>query len=899
VLKGLTKFLGGSNEKVVKELEPFAEEVNELEADIVDLDDEALRALTGEFKRRLGEGETLDDLLPEAFAAVREAARRAIGLRHFDVQILGGVVLHQGRIAEMKTGEGKTLVATLPTYLNALSGEGVHVVTVNDYLARRDANWMGAVYHKLGMSTSALQNQSSVLFTPDGPGGTDGGKGKGNDSGDEMVPCTRREAYKADITYGTNNEFGFDYLRDNMVNEMEKRVQSSLAFAVVDEVDNILIDEARTPLIISGPAQDSPADYQKFSRIVPQLTPEVDYTLDEKHRAVSLTIEGIDRLERILKIKNLYGEDNLRTVAFVENALKARALFERDRDYVAKDGEVVIVDEFTGRLMPGRRYSEGLHQALEAKEGLKVQRESITYATITLQNYFRLYKKLSGMTGTASTEAEEFWKIYKLDVVAIPSNQVNSRKDHNDYIYTTEQGKWKAVATEIGERHEAGQPVLVGTVDIAKSELLSDLLKRRHISHEVLNAKHHEREAQIISEAGRPRAVTVATNMAGRGTDIILGGSPDNRTEDEWQADHDRVIESGGLHVIGTERHDARRIDNQLRGRSARQGDPGSTRFYVSLEDDLMKRFAGDKIKTIMSWSGIDDDTPLENRMITKTIENAQVKVEGHHFDMRKHLVEYDDVINTHREVVYDERDKVLTGADLRFNILEMVGAELGQIMTGYLQGLSSSDWELEPMVKEIGAILPLSPEDADPEPLYDLTTEEIEEKFLDIAEATYERREAELSPKLMRTIERHVMLRVIDMNWVQHLTAIEHLRQGIGLYAYGQRDPLVMYKKEAREHFDELLAKIQHDVVHAIYHMVPAPAGSAVKPTGANGAQATAGRGAAVQAGQAMRGQKSVMASAVGNHGGEAVPVGRAKVGRNQACPCGSSKKYKKCHGA
>ena len=897
MLKGLAKLLGGSNEKVVKELKPFAEDVNELEADFVDLDDEALKALTGELKQRLGEGETLDDLLPEAFAAVREAARRSIGLRHFDVQILGGVVLHQGRIAEMKTGEGKTLVATLPTYLNALTGEGVHVVTVNDYLARRDANWMGAVYHKLGMSTAALQNQGAVLYTPDGPEGT--GQGKGADSEDAMVPCTRREAYKADITYGTNNEFGFDYLRDNMVADMEKRVQSSLAFAVVDEVDNILIDEARTPLIISGPAQDSPADYQKFSRIVPQLTPELDYTLDEKHRSVSLTVDGIDRLERILKIKNLYGEDNLRTVAFVENALKARALFERDRDYVAKDGEVVIVDEFTGRLMPGRRYSEGLHQALEAKEGLKVQRESITYATITLQNYFRLYKKLSGMTGTASTEAEEFWKIYKLDVVAIPSNQVNARKDHNDYIYSTTQGKWKAVATEIGERHEAGQPVLVGTVDIAKSELLSDLLKRRHISHEVLNAKHHEREAQIISEAGRPGAVTVATNMAGRGTDIILGGSPDSRTESEWQADHDSVVDSGGLHVIGTERHDARRIDNQLRGRSARQGDPGSTRFYVSLEDDLMKRFAGDKMKTIMSWSGIDDDTPLENRMITKTIENAQVKVEGHHFDMRKHLVEYDDVINTHREVVYEERDKVLTGTELRANILGMVEAELSQVLAGYLQGLSNNDWELEPMVKEIGAIFPLSPEDADPEPLYDMTAEEIEEKFLDIAEVTYERRETELSPELMRVIERHVMLRVIDMNWVQHLTSIEHLRQGIGLYAYGQRDPLVMYKKEARDQFDELLAKIQHDVVHAIYHMVPAPAGSAVKRTGANGAQATAGRGAAVQAGQAMRGQKSVMASAVGNHGVEAVPVGKAKVGRNEPCPCGSGKKYKKCHGA
>ncbi len=897
MLKGLTKFLGDSNEKVVKQLEPFAEDVSELEPDFVDLDDAALLTLTDEFKQRLTEGETLDDLLPEAFAAVREAARRSIGLRHFDVQILGGVVLHQGRIAEMKTGEGKTLVATLPTYLNALTGEGVHVVTVNDYLARRDAAWMGAVYHKLGMSTAALQNQAAVLYTPDGDGGDDGSK----DDDDLMVPCSRREAYKADITYGTNNEFGFDYLRDNMVADMEKRVQSSLAFAVVDEVDNILIDEARTPLIISGPAQDSPADYQKFSRLVPQLTPETDFTVDEKHRSVALTVDGIDRMERILKIKNLYGEDNLRIVAFVENALKARALFERDRDYVVKDGEVAIVDEFTGRLMPGRRYSEGLHQALEAKETLKVQRESITYATITLQNYFRLYKKLSGMTGTAATEAEEFWKIYKLDVVSIPSNQINTRQDRNDYIYSTENGKWRAVATAIEERHEAGQPVLVGTVDIVKSELLSDLLKRRNIKHEVLNAKHHEREAQIVSEAGRPGAVTVATNMAGRGTDIILGGSPDSRSESEWQADHDRVVEAGGLHVVGTERHDARRIDNQLRGRSARQGDPGSTRFYVSLEDDLMRRFAGDKIKTIMSWSGIDEDTPLENKMITKTIENAQVKVEGHHFDMRKHLVEYDDVINTHREVVYVERDKVLTGADLRANILEMVETELSQAISGHLHGLSQNDWELEPMVKEIAAILPLKLDDADAEPLYELTAEAIEEKFLNIAHATYDDREAELSPDLMRTIERHVMLRVIDMNWVQHLTAIEHLRQGIGLYAYGQRDPLVMYKKEARDQFDELLAKIQHDVVHAIYHMVPTPVGQAAARTGANGAQATAGRGAPARAlaAQGARGQKSVMAGALGNHGREAVPAGKNKVGRNEPCPCSSGKKYKKCHGA
>ena len=894
VIKGIAKILGGSNERVVKRLSPVAEAVNDLEAETAALDNPSLRAKTDEFRRRLDSGETPDDLLPEAFAVVREAARRAIGLRHFDVQIVGGVVLHQGRIAEMKTGEGKTLVATLAAYLNALGDGGVHVVTVNDYLARRDAAWMGAVYHLLGMTTTALQNQGALAFRP----------GKDNENGAEaaevMTPCSRQEAYRADITYGTNAEFGFDYLRDNMVAELDKRVQRPLSYAIVDEVDNILIDEARTPLIISGPAQDSPSDYQKFSKLVPQLSAETDFTVDEKHRAVSLSAEGIDRMERLLRIKDLYGEDNLRTVAFVENALKARVLFERDRDYVVKDGEVVIVDEFTGRLMPGRRYSEGLHQALEAKEGLRVQRESITYATITLQNYFRLYEKLAGMTGTAATEAEEFWKIYKLDVVVIPPNRANARTDGSDLIYSTEQGKWRAVVDEIEDRHRAGQPVLVGTVDIAKSEHLSDMLKRRRVRHEVLNAKHHEREAQIVAEAGRPGAVTVATNMAGRGTDIILGGSPDSRSEGEWRRDHERVVDAGGLHVIGTERHEARRIDNQLRGRSARQGDPGSTRFYVSLEDDLMRRFAGDRIKSIMTWTGIDEDTPLENKMITKTIENAQVKVEAHHFDTRKHLVDYDDVVNTHREVIYEERDKVLKGADIKANILKMVETEISEIVSSHVGGLSPQEWDPEPMIKELGAILPLDRREADADGLYRASSEEIEQRFVDIARRTYEGRETELTPELMRVIERHVMLRVIDMNWVQHLTSIEHLRQGIGLYAYGQRDPLVMYKKEARDHFDDLLAKIRHDVVHAIYHMAPVPAGTAARPGATNGAQAS-GPGAAparLKAARAARESRSVMAGVVGDHGRGAPGSGGGKVGRNQRCPCGSGKKYKRCHG-
>ena len=894
VIKGIAKILGGSNERVVKRLSPVAEAVNDLEAETAALDNPSLRAKTDEFRRRLERGETPDDLLPEAFAVVREAARRAIGLRHFDVQIVGGVVLHQGKIAEMKTGEGKTLVATLAAYLNALGDGGVHVVTVNDYLARRDAAWMGAVYHLLGMTTTALQNQGALAFRP-------GEENKnGAEAAEVMTPCSRQEAYRADITYGTNAEFGFDYLRDNMVAELDKRVQRPLSYAIVDEVDNILIDEARTPLIISGPAQDSPSDYQKFSKLVPQLSAETDFTVDEKHRAVSLSAEGIDRMERLLRIKDLYGEDNLRTVAFVENALKARVLFERDRDYVVKDGEVVIVDEFTGRLMPGRRYSEGLHQALEAKEGLRVQRESITYATITLQNYFRLYEKLAGMTGTAATEAEEFWKIYKLDVVVIPPNRANARTDGADLIYSTEQGKWRAVVDEIEDKHRAGQPVLVGTVDIAKSEHLSDMLKRRRVRHEVLNAKHHEREAQIVAEAGRPGAVTVATNMAGRGTDIILGGSPDSRSEGEWRRDHERVVDAGGLHVIGTERHEARRIDNQLRGRSARQGDPGSTRFYVSLEDDLMRRFAGDRIKSIMTWTGIDEDTPLENKMITKTIENAQVKVEAHHFDTRKHLVDYDDVVNTHREVIYEERDKVLKGADIKANILKMVETEISEIVSSHVGGLSPQEWDPEPMIKELGAILPLDRREADADGLYRASSEEIEQRFVDIARRTYEGRETELTPELMRVIERHVMLRVIDMNWVQHLTSIEHLRQGIGLYAYGQRDPLVMYKKEARDHFDDLLAKIRHDVVHAIYHMAPVPAGTAARPGATNGAQAS-GPGAAparLKAARAARESRSVMAGVVGDHGRGAPGSGGGKVGRNQRCPCGSGKKYKRCHG-
>ena len=878
MLKRFTNLLGDSNERVIKDLQHFVEEINVLEPQLQSLSDSELMDKTTEFRSRLKENDSLDDLLVEAFATVREASVRAIGLRHFDVQLLGGVALHQGRIAEMKTGEGKTLVATLPAYLNALSGNGVHVVTVNDYLARRDANWMGAIYAKLGLTIGALQNQGALMYSLDAVGDGDS---------DRMVPAERHVACRADITYGTNNEFGFDYLRDNMVTDLGQKVQPKLSYAIVDEVDNILIDEARTPLIISGPSQDSPSDYKKFAKLGPMLQHSLHYTIDEKHRSASLTPDGIDKLEQMLKVKNLYSEENVRIVAFVENALKAEAIFERDRDYVVKDGQVVIVDEFTGRLMPGRRYSEGLHQALEAKENLEVRRESITYATITLQNYFRLYEKLAGMTGTAATEAEEFWKIYKLDVVTIPSNTPNVRLDHNDLVYGTEKSKFKAVVNEISERYSKGQPVLVGTVDIAKSEALSELLKKRGIKHQVLNAKHHEQEAAIVAEAGRPSAVTVATNMAGRGTDIILGGSLVEGNEDQWEKDHQSVVKLGGLHVIGTERHDARRIDNQLRGRAARQGDPGSTRFYISLEDDLLKRFAGDAIKSVMSWTGMDEDTPLENKMISKTLENAQVKVEAFHFDMRKHLVDYDDVINTQRDIIYKERSKVLSGVNIKENILEMVGMEVGKTIENHVYGLSRDQWELESMVKDISSIVPIDGDAQDSSIMKDMTSDDIEEYFASYVYKKYEAREKEMSSEITRKIEQQLMLRFIDVNWIQHLTSMEQIRQGTGLYAFGQRDPLVMYKKQARDQFESLLEQIQHDISRAIFHVDFAnrsPQSKSQKGAYSNPRKVNASSGS-IKNKSEQNGQVSRGASI------------KQKIGRNDACPCGSGKKYKKCH--
>ena len=883
MFKTITKMFGSSDEKVIKKMQPDVYEVNELEPEFQQLSDDELRAVTIEFKRRITEGEDLDDLLPEAFAATREAAMRALGQRHYDVQLMGGMVLHEGKIAEMRTGEGKTLVSTLAAYLNSLAGEGVHLVTVNDYLARRDAHWMGEVFERLGVSVATLQHDSAEFY--------DLSHDSGERGFEHMRPCTRADAYAADITYGTNNEFGFDYLRDNMSSSVEGRVQRPLAYAIVDEVDNILIDEARTPLIISGPADMSAREYQRFSRVVPSLDMDVDYTIDEKHKSVALTNDGITKLEQLLNITNLYGQDNFGVVHQLENALKAQTLFIRDKEYVVQEGQVIIVDEFTGRMMEGRRFSDGLHQALEAKESVKIQAESITYATITLQNYFRLYKKLSGMTGTAETEAEEFFKIYKQEVVVVPTNQPMVRDDQSDLVYRDQKAKYNAVVEEIEERHKQGQPVLVGTTDIDLSEMLSEMLKRRGVPHDVLNAKQHDREASIVAQAGKPGAVTVATNMAGRGTDIVLGGNPDvgDQSPEEWQREHDQVVASGGLRIIGTERHEARRIDNQLRGRAGRQGDPGSSRFYVALDDELMRRFGGDRIRAVMDWAGMDESVAIENKMINKSIENAQVKVEAHHFDMRKHLVEYDDVVNTHRDVIYAERDKILAGADLRANIEEMVDSELSAIGEEYLSDRNSDNWDVDAFVTEIGTVVPLPEDLTDWDQLEALGIDGVQDRLAAHSRQVYDQVEHELTPEAMREAERWLMLRSVDANWVQHLTSMENLRQGIGLHAFGQRDPLVMYKKEGHEQFQGLQAKIEHDIVHTLFN-----ARISVAPKGgqqANGRNGQAGRPVAPK-------KETVMAKVMDPRRREAVPAGQ-KIGRNQQCPCGSGKKYKRCHGA
>ena len=850
----MLKRLGGlvdSNEKELRRLQPLVERINALEPEFEALSSEELRRKTDEFRARLEKGESLDKMLPEAFAAVREAAKRTLGQRHFDVQLMGGIVLHQGKIAEMKTGEGKTLVATLPIYLNAITGKGAHVVTVNDYLAKRDCHWMGPIYHLLGLSVASIQHDASFLFDPD------------HDTEDpawrHLKPITRCQAYEADVTYGTNNEYGFDYLRDNMVVDLSQCAQRPLHYAIVDEVDYILVDEARTPLIISGPAVEAAEKYRTFAKLVPHLRNEVDYQVDERDRAVTLTQEGISKVENmlrkegLLKAPDLYDPSNYLLTHYLESALKAHVIFRRDREYVVKDGQVIIVDEFTGRLMHGRRYSEGLHQSIEAKEGVQVQRENITLATITFQNYFRLYEKLAGMTGTAVTEAEEFHKIYELEVVVIPTNMPMIRTDNPDQIYQNEEAKFRAVAGEIEELHAKERPVLVGTVSIERSEYLSELLKRKGIPHQVLNAKHHEKEAAIIAKAGEPGAVTVATNMAGRGVDIMLGPG---------------IAEKGGLHVIGTERHEARRIDNQLRGRSGRQGDPGSSRFYISLEDDVVRRFGGDRIKGLMERIHLDEDIPVEHSMVSKAIENAQTRIEGYHFDIRKHLVDYDDVVNKHREVIYNERSKILSGTDIKANIQSMIAEEIQGLVASYLASDRAEDWDLEGLVNEVGAILPLQPQ-LNAGALSQMSRSDIEERLLEHVESLYEERERELGPDNMRVLERLVMLRTIDRLWVDHLTAMENMRQGIGLRAVGGRDPLVIYKQEGHTMFQSLLAGITHDVAHTIFRVTIAKEGAPAP---------------------------SPMAQAAKRK--EAVAVGQ-KVGRNDPCPCGSGKKYKKCCGS
>ncbi|WP_018130329.1 preprotein translocase subunit SecA [Effusibacillus pohliae] len=772
----LKKLVGDSNEREIKRLYKVVDVINGLEPSVEALSDEQLAAKTAEFKQRLENGESLDDLLPEAFAVVREAAKRVLGKRHFDVQLLGGIVLHQGRIAEMATGEGKTLVATLPSYLNALIGKGVHVVTVNDYLARRDAEEMGKVHRFLGLTVGL------------------------NIHG--MDPHEKQQAYACDITYGTNNEFGFDYLRDNMVMSLDQMVQRPLHYAIVDEVDSILIDEARTPLIISGQAEKSTELYVRANIFVSSLRP-ADYTIDEKARSVVLTEQGVQKAERFFNIKNLFDPENVTINHHVTQALKAHHLMKRDKDYVVKDGEVIIVDEFTGRMMQGRRYSEGLHQAIEAKEGVKIQNESKTLATITLQNYFRMYKKLAGMTGTAKTEEEEFRSIYGMDVVVIPTNKPSRRVDLQDVVYKNIRGKFNAVVEEIAKRHAVGQPVLVGTTSIEKSEYLSELLKKRGIPHQVLNAKHHEREAQIVALAGQRGAVTIATNMAGRGTDIILG---------------EGVAELGGLHIIGTERHESRRIDNQLRGRAGRQGDPGSSQFFLSLEDDLMRLFGSQNIMGIMERLGLEEDQPIEARMVTRAIESAQKKVEGNNFDIRKHVLKYDDVMNQQREIMYKQRREILERDDLSDTVKGMVEDLVKYAIDTYCpEETIPEDWDLQGLL-EYSERYYLSPGKTSVEELARRADrEELTEYVLQLAMQEYAEREQQLGP-FMREFEKVVLLRTVDTKWMDHIDAMDHLRQGIHLRAYGQRDPLVEYKFEGYEMFEQMIHSIREEVVLYVY---------------------------------------------------------------------------------
>lgn len=922
---GLLRKIFDPNPREIKRLEEIVADINELEPAMSALSDEQLRGKTAEFKERLAQGATLEDVLPEAFAAVREAGKRTLGMRHFDVQLVGGIALHEGRIAEMKTGEGKTLVATAPLYLNALVGKGAHLVTVNDYLARRDAEWMGPIYRALGMRVGIIVHGKTF--------------------------AQRREAYGADITYGTNNEFGFDYLRDNMVRRPEEMVQRPLHYAIVDEVDSILIDEARTPLIISGPGEESTEHYFRFAQLVPRLKREEHYTVDEKQRTVALTEEGTARVESLLGIESLVDEENFRLNHYVIQALKAMTLFQKDRDYVVHNGEVVIVDEFTGRLMFGRRYSDGLHQAIEAKEGVRIERESQTLATITFQNYFRMYNKLAGMTGTAKTEEEEFRNIYGMDVLVIPTHRPMIREDNPDLVYKTEEAKFRAVVEEIAECHARQQPVLVGTVSIETSERLSLELRKRGIPHNVLNAKHHDKEAEIVAQAGRKGAVTIATNMAGRGTDIVLGGNPEflarermrklrfsdediaaaaealERLEagdvggngaasggggveaadlgldddglkvleqyrqvlaevrSEMAAAQEEVRALGGLHIIGTERHESRRIDNQLRGRSGRQGDPGSSRFYVSLEDDLMRLFGSDRISGIMERLGWEEDMPIEHNQISRSIENAQKRVEARNFEIRKQVLQFDDVMNKQREVIYGERRKVLTGANLRDNMLEMLSRAVDRELNACCdEKLHPEEWDYEALKTRLAELVNRRPEEVPVDENDVKDRQQLQEELEAWAVEAYEAREREFGEELMREIERHFLLQIMDIKWMEHLRAMDDLREGIHLRAHAQRDPLVEYQFEGYEMFQGMLESIQDEALQAMFRV-------------------------RVQGEERPRDREGVdlLARATAHHGGGEPAARRPveqrrvtrRVGRNEPCPCGSGKKYKRCCGA
>ncbi len=914
MFKSLVRMVFGDPiERALSKYRERVEEINALEPQMQALSDDELRAKTDDFKQRLADGETLDDILSEAFAVVRETSQRTIGLRHYDVQLIGGIVLHEGRIAEMKTGEGKTLVATLPLYLNALTGRGVHLVTPNDYLSKYGLQTMGMIYHYLGLEAAVIQgsggnpDQASFMFDPN--------YDVDDDRFQNLRPVTRREAYAADITYGTNNEFGFDYLRDNMVMDERQLSQRAegLYYAIIDEVDNILIDEARTPLIISGPA-DQPSDYYKlFAGIVQTLKPsspetvdnddvepDGDYVVDIKDRIAYLTEAGVEKIEKKLNIDQLYHPDNAEMIPYLDNCLRAETLYEHDKEYVIQGGEIVIVDEFTGRLMHGRRFSEGLHQAIEAKEGVQIRRENLTLATVTFQNFFRMYDKLSGMTGTALTEQEEFEKIYELDVAAIPTNLPIARIDQDDLIYADEKAKWNAVVNEIKERNERQQPILVGTVAIETSERLSKHLRRANIAHEVLNAKQHEREASIISQAGRPGAVTIATNMAGRGVDIILGGNPEglareklrkqniDLTEvdnDVWekalveaQAEVKRnrqtVLDAGGLYVLGTERHDARRIDNQLRGRSGRQGDPGESRFFLSLEDNLIKRFGGDRVKSFMDWANIPENEPIEHKLISRSITQAQIRVEGHNFDVRKNVLEYDDVVNRQREIIYTRRRDLLQAEDLTDRYYDMMETAIGDIIDEFTdEDDPKRATDVDALHRQMFTVFPV-PEDITPDVLRQMTLDEMEDTLVDAANTAYEAKAEEMG-ELMPVAERQMMLRAIDMHWQRHLTDLDMLREGIGLMAIAQRKPIVEYQREAFAMFNTMLDRIDRQAVQFIFR-VQLPQ---------------------VQKQPVRRQMQAVKPSA--NGGNEKPEPARAsnKPGRNEPCWCGSGKKYKHCH--